>query len=85
MPIKVISLFSGCGGMDLGIEGGFSFLGQRYPKTGFNVVWANDIDEFACKTFKDYFGLKPVEKDIGKIRVDNIPGRCDLVLRWSNK
>ncbi len=31
-PIKILSLFSGCGGMDLGFEGGFSFLGKEYPK-----------------------------------------------------
>jgi DNA (cytosine-5)-methyltransferase 1 len=27
----VISLFSGCGGMDLGFVGGFDFLGSHYP------------------------------------------------------
>lgn len=36
---KVISLFSGCSGMDVGIEGGFNFLGKPYPETGFKVVW----------------------------------------------
>jgi DNA (cytosine-5)-methyltransferase 1 len=27
---KIVSLFSGCGGMDLGSEGGFVFLGKKY-------------------------------------------------------
>lgn len=30
--IKVISLFSGCGGMDLGFVGGFKFLDKEYKK-----------------------------------------------------
>jgi site-specific DNA-cytosine methylase len=32
-PITVVSLFSGCGGMDLGFSGGFEFLGKKYKKT----------------------------------------------------
>jgi DNA (cytosine-5)-methyltransferase 1 len=32
---SVISLFSGCGGMDLGFKGGFDFLGKRYAKQPF--------------------------------------------------
>ena len=40
---KVVSLFSGCGGLDLGIEGGFDYLGNHYHKNPFKVIWANDI------------------------------------------
>ena len=29
---KVLSLFSGCGGMDLGFQGGFEFRGKKYNK-----------------------------------------------------
>ena len=29
---KVASLFSGCGGGDLGLKGGFEFLGEHYKK-----------------------------------------------------
>ena len=36
-PITVVSLFSGCGGMDLGLIGGFDFLGKHYAKTGFDI------------------------------------------------
>lgn len=31
--IKVLSLFSGCGGMDLGFEGGFEVLATSYNKS----------------------------------------------------
>lgn len=34
-PISVISLFSGCGGMDLGFMGDFDFLGKHYKKNRF--------------------------------------------------
>ncbi|MCL2859633.1 MAG: DNA cytosine methyltransferase [Oscillospiraceae bacterium] len=48
----VISLFSGCGGLDLGIEGDFHYLGKKYIKNPFNVVWANDINKKATETYK---------------------------------
>lgn len=49
---KVISLFSGCGGLDLGIVGGFSYLGKYYEKNPFDIIWANDINERATQTQK---------------------------------
>lgn len=47
---KVLSLFSGCGGLDLGLEGDFNFLGTQYPAHNLEVVWANDINLKATKT-----------------------------------
>ena len=47
---KILSLFSGCGGLDLGLEGGFSFLGSEYSKNPFEVIWANDINTKASQT-----------------------------------
>jgi DNA (cytosine-5)-methyltransferase 1 len=79
---KVISLFSGCGGMDVGIEGGFEFLGESYKRTGFNVVWANDIDDDACASFNNYFGAnKCVCGDIADPLVcKSMPKKCDMVV-----
>jgi len=51
-PLTVVSMFSGCGGMDLGFVGGFDFLGRSYGKTGFRIVWANEINAAACKTYR---------------------------------
>lgn len=42
--IRVLSLFSGCGGLDFGIEA-----------AGGNVIYANDIFADACKTLEKYF------------------------------
>lgn len=64
---SIISLFAGCGGLDLGFTGGFEFLGKKYPKRNFKIIWANDIDEAACETFKKYFKYDIVCGDISKI------------------
>lgn len=64
---SAISLFAGCGGLDLGLTGGFEFLGKKYPKRNFEITWANDIDQNACQTFKNYFGHNIVCGDITKI------------------
>ena len=49
--LKVVSLFSGCGGLDLGFIGGFHFRETLFKKTGFEVVFSNDIDPDAVKTY----------------------------------
>lgn len=65
---KVVSLFSGCGGLDLGIEGNFSYLKNYYQKNPFKVVWANDINEKATETQKlNFQDIHVVCQDITKI------------------
>lgn len=70
--IPVISLFAGCGGMDLGFIGGFDFLGKTYKKTGFKIVWANDISPAACRTYRHNLGNHIIEGDISSA-ISNIP------------
>lgn len=78
-PITVVSLFSGCGGMDLGLIGGFDFLGKHYSKTGFKIIWANEINPAACKTYRDNFGNYIVEGDISE-KINTIPASADIVV-----
>lgn len=79
--IKAISLFSGCGGADLGLEGGFTYLGKRYQKTGIKIIWANDIDKAACVTFHYYFkDAEIVKGDIEKIDFNKLPKKCDILI-----
>jgi DNA (cytosine-5)-methyltransferase 1 len=77
--IKVISLFSGCGGMDLGFTGGFELLGERYEKTPFNIVWANDFNAAACRTYARNIGQHVRHGDIWTL-MDSIPKSADVVI-----
>jgi DNA (cytosine-5)-methyltransferase 1 len=43
--VRAISLFSGCGGSDLALK-----------RRGYNIVWANDISQVACDTYRDNIG-----------------------------
>jgi DNA (cytosine-5)-methyltransferase 1 len=50
--LRLVSMFSGCGGMDLGFLGGFEFLGKTFASRPFELVWANDVNSFACATYR---------------------------------
>ena len=50
--INIVSLFSGCGGLDLG------FHLAKNDKYKYNIIWANDFFESACKTFSKNFKVK---------------------------
>lgn len=77
--VKVVSLFSGCGGMDIGFSGGFEFLNNWYKVLPFDIVWANDINEFACKTYKHNLGKEIVCGDVWDA-LDTMPDSADVVI-----
>jgi hypothetical protein len=57
--LKVVSLFSGCGGLDLGFLGGFNFRGREFKRNNFKIEFSNDIDEAAeivYKANRSFFG-----------------------------
>lgn len=76
---SVISLFSGCGGLDLGFKGGFKFLGKNYSKLPFDIIWANEINEAACRTYRKNIGADIVTGDIWKV-MDQLPKKADIVI-----
>lgn len=71
--LKVASLFCGCGGTDVGLLGGFDFLGETYAKNPMEIVYANDIEESACRIFEDNFGVVPDRRDIRTVPASEIP------------
>lgn len=66
--MKVVSLFSGAGGLDLG-----------FVMAGHEIVWANDLYEDAVKTYQQNLGAHIVCKDIAEIPSSQIPA-CDIVI-----
>ena len=78
-PFTVVSMFSGCGGMDLGFLGGFDFLGQNFSKTQFSIIWANDINPAACDTYVKNIGGHIKEGDINEV-MDALPKCADVVI-----
>lgn len=68
--MKVISLFSGCGGLDLGFE-----------KAGFEIPVANEFDKTIWATFKaNHPKTKLIEGDIRNIREDEFPVDVDGII-----
>ena len=65
--LKVVSLFSGIGGLDLG----FKFA-------GYQLVWANDFDKYACETYRANVGKNVVCGDIREEK-NNIPKHDVLI------
>lgn len=66
---KVISFFAGVGGIDLGFE-----------KSGeFDVVYANEFDKNAIKTYESNFKLKVDDRDIRDVSAEEVPD-ADILL-----
>ncbi|MFW6017065.1 MAG: DNA cytosine methyltransferase, partial [bacterium] len=62
MTIKGISLFSGCGGLDLGFERYNGLLNDKDKQSEYEIIWANDIDEFAVKSYAKNFNAEIYDK-----------------------
>ncbi len=71
--LKAASLFCGCGGTDVGLIGGFDFLGRNYKSNCVEIVYANDIDSNACAIFEKNFGIKPDNRDIREVKSSELP------------
>lgn len=70
---KVASFFTGLGGMDLGSEGGFDFLGKTYHSNPLETVYAMDFDKPICDIYNANFKIACQHKDINLVTADEIP------------
>ena len=66
--MKVVSLFSGAGGLDLGFE-----------KAGFDIVFANEFDKTIWATYEKNHKAPLDKRDIRKILSNEIPD-CDGII-----
>lgn len=58
--LTVVSMFSGCGGMD-----------QGFHQSGYSIEWANDFDEDACTTYRANIG-EIIHGDITNLDIPKI-------------
>ncbi len=76
-PLRVVSLFAGCGGLDLGFCGNFSVRNKKLPSNPYKIVFSNDFDPDAAKVYNEnrrYFGNHQLTPgDIRKIKTDQVP------------
>src|SRR5262245_47689192 len=69
MPVTAVSLFSGCGGFDLGAQ-----------RAGVEILWANDVYRFAAPTYRTYFrDVTFVHSDITAFDKRRLP-QADLLI-----
>lgn len=59
--------------MDLGVIGGFSYLGKEYKKNPFEIVYAVDNDEYCTRIYNENFAHKCVVKDVRDIKIEEMP------------
>jgi DNA (cytosine-5)-methyltransferase 1 len=71
--IPVVSLFSGCGGMDIGFLGGFRFLGKTYAPLPYQILDAIDIDKFSIETYCLNIGPHARVGDLTIIPAEKLP------------
>jgi len=68
MSHKVVSLFSGGGGLDLG-----------FKQAGYEIVWAIDINQDAVNSYKRNVGEEIICDDLYRVDEKEIP-QCDFVI-----
>lgn len=67
--MKIVSFFSGAGGLDLGFE-----------KAGFNIIWANEYDKDIWETYeKNHPQTELDRRSLLDINLDEIP-ECDGII-----
>lgn len=75
----VVSLFSGCGGLDLGFEGNFRFLGKEYQELPFKILAAYDNLQDAVDCYSLNLGSAIHNADLTETGPETMP-EADVLL-----
>lgn len=75
----VVSYFAGCGGLDLGFQGGFQYRATTYRKLPFRVVRAYDFDHTCQSTYELNIGPHFEVKDLTDADVTKMPSSDVLI------
>ena len=77
---SVVSMFSGCGGMDLGFLGGFHFGERYYDRLPFEIAWANDVVSVpACETYEHNLKHQIIRGDVIDA-LETLPESADVII-----
>lgn len=77
--VKLISMFAGCGGLDLGFRGGFEYRGEVYPSFGFELLRAYDSDRKAVDTYRMNVDPNAEVLDLSDFDAGELP-RADILV-----
>jgi DNA (cytosine-5)-methyltransferase 1 len=66
--LKIVSLFSGCGGLDLG-----------FAKAGFSIIYANDNDKTVWETYEKNHGLTVDKRSLFEIKSSEVPAADGII------
>lgn len=75
----VVSFFAGCGGLDLGFRGDFTYQSHTYSRLPFNLIKAYDFDASCKSTYENNVGPHFETVDLSKADVSCMPS-CDVLI-----
>ena len=76
---KTVSMFSGCGGMDLGFQGGFEVYGKSYKRHPFKIIAAYDNLDDAMETYRLNIGDEIENVDLARTEARDFPAADVLI------
>lgn len=71
--MTIVSYFCGCGGLDLGFIGGFTYNNINFEKLPFEIIAAYDFNEQAIETYKQNIGNHAFVKNLADADPKEIP------------